>query len=291
MDTFARGEVWGDGAGGAKALLVTYAAGGGAAATWPIFVGHPCRLLCKGTIGGTVPTSVELMVQVSLDGGATWENVQAEYIGTDGFVAVRDAEYRLAGAADPPPIAVTVPAECVVQILAKRTGGGVDTTLYLEAHPKDPLSSFAGLGGGAALPESVVSDVLLCFDDGAAPPAALAIAAGPGWTDTDGEEWHPSGAALYGVALVSVTVAGGETAIQCRIRVRRAGTAAPEFLALATNSVVAGVEDVDAHIVDLPLTASDWLLHLPVMPGMEYAIDFRRTAGGPEALAWFIFWR
>jgi len=254
-----------------------------------VYVDQQCELVLTITGGGDPATYYEFEVQDSDDGGTTFYTVPIRYgFDSDGIRVQTAGIYRKTAAAAERWIVRCQP-ERVVRFRARRVAGTVDTTLLITGTAREAIGSDSvGVPISSVIPSSLSATP--CFDDGATPPAALAIAAGPGWTDTDGDEWHESDVALYGAIRMIITAAGGETEIQCRLRERRTG-AAVEYQALATNSVVTGVEDMDPHIINLPLVTGNWSVPFPVKPGCEYAVDFRRTGGGPTALADFLFWR
>ena len=273
MNPFRLGELFGDGALGDQALTVAMAVSAGDGA---VFIDHQCELLVYGVVDGTAPTRVEWEVQVSYDGGTTWA-VIPPHTGVDESAA-RPHQWYGAG---PFFSLIRLPHEVLARVRAMRVDGAADTTLRMTGTAREPSSAYDDSMVFERRPSA--------FDNGAGAAFALGAAV---WTETNGVEWHPSGSATSMSLDIAVVLGGGCTALQARVRKRVSAVLVAEFMVLATNSVVGGVEDVDVHVVDLPLATGGYSLELPCRPGREYAVDiYQANDGNPTAQAWLDFSR
>lgn len=275
-DILGRAEIWGDGSGAAKALTTSLVAGTAGATARPDFrVRGPSELLIETTMAGTAVDALDLRLDISNTGGTRWDDVSdllpATIPAVTGFFRV------------------VLPESADYRFLAARIGGDATSTLLMMAQPREPRSVVPGSSLASTVDDSYAARSM-CFEDGAG--AAEDVSAGS-WTDSSGAvSWFSAGRANRGSIDIAATAAGGPTAFQARITKRKDATASTEYLLAATNSVVGGVEDVDAHVIDLPVATGNISCEFPVEPEHEYKVELTRTGGtGLTALAYFNFTR
>ena len=283
MVPFRTGELWGDGAGGAEALTTAYVA---TAAADAVFVDHECDICCLMTLPGVAPTSVEVQALVSVDGGTTWTVLGHDYADAAGTRLALAETVQRDGAVATHMWEWKIPHECLLRLQAKRTGGlAVDTTALIMGYARSAIERPAP----AVSAGSVASSRYLAFADGTG--AAEAVSNGA-WTDS-GETtlWFPSGVANSGTIDLSWTTVGVPTAFRARVLKRLSATTAAEFALAGTNYISAGVEDVDPHVIELPIataTAPGLTASFQCEPGYEYKLQLWRTGGTSiHALAYF----
>jgi hypothetical protein len=148
MDRFNRGFLWDDGAGGAKALTTAFVEG------VEFFTGVESHILLGITLGGVVPTSVELQAEWSPDRGATWYPFDAKVYDTGGVFLVNDKVYSMGSVANGfHTVTLNLPNYTLCRISLKRTGGaGATALVWGEGRPFVKGASSEGAGGGGGVP-------------------------------------------------------------------------------------------------------------------------------------------
>jgi hypothetical protein len=132
--------------------------------------------------------------------------------------------------------------------------------------------------GGRLEVDASYSSIVECFSNGSGGGKAV----GETWTETTviAEKWRAAERAdSASINLVSVVV-GTPSKVALRIRKRVSSTVPTEYLLLATNAIVGGVEDCTVgHTVNLPVTTGNWCYSFRVEKGYQYAVEFIRTGG------------
>ena len=270
MRPFARGEIWGDGVGGARALAIDFEAG----ELGDLFIGEDCEILLHALCGGLAPTRIRVDLQFSTDNGATFWRMTRQETDSAGLDQIADRQLNGEGAG-PHLFRVVVPRGILLRVLVRRVGGDATTTCFVQGSAHAPSAGEGGGGGGGAGAYEYLEQ---CFSN-AAGAAGFAIADGA-WTTTQNaaQEWHAAQSGVFGSVQFEATVAGGPTAFRMRLR-RRAVGGTTVYRPVASNSIVAGVEDVSEHVYALEIVTGNRCVPIAVEPGHEYAVDFWRTGG------------
>lgn len=166
MTAFISGEIWGNGAGAAKALTVGYVASTSA----PLIISGPVDLFCKATIGTTAADSVEIRLDWNFPNAADY--LPIPYVKDEiETVEFGDRIYKVDGTLGDHSIILHIPRDFQVRVMAKRTGGGAGTTMLLTgfARSAENGSILSALGSSATasealnmqLPDSSVTNIVL----------------------------------------------------------------------------------------------------------------------------------
>lgn len=321
-------ECWSDGSGSSASVP----AGPGAHAPSPaaaadqlwVPVGCADTLVIEAEVGGAGDDWIELQVRESPDDTTTTLEAVAVDSVVDGAVDTEVASEQISGAVGTwRTREIAVRPGTALLVLAQRAGIKAATLL---AHARlyrlgRGGSGSGGPGGGevtvTSAPETDVDVVSVggdsvpttettgampvedvdcgaatpvsAFDDGAS--GARSISDGS-WTSTSGTQWHSSGRYNLLTVYIDMNVDGAETVLQARILSRVSSTVSQARQPLATNNVIDGVEDVDLHVLELPLEDNNYTYYFPCEPDREYSVDFYQEDGAAtEAQAFFSFSR
>jgi hypothetical protein len=217
-----KGYIWPDAAGAPIALTAVYVPG------LAFQVMNENQIMCKATLpaGGVPDQALLVRVDISFDGGTTWENgwdelsVPAYTVGDHGF-------------------AVDVPRHCTARISLRDVLADPDTTCSVYAYARTWDFEVQNRYELIEL-EQVHRHGVLIWDDGAG--VADAVGAAFAYGPAGGTRWVPVGRANVG-EIWAVTTGGPPTSLLMRMEEsfdEGATFAAPPHI----NSVITGVANI-----------------------------------------------
>jgi hypothetical protein len=274
---FGKGELFGNGAGAAKALATTDWTSGDKGA---VFLRHETELVITVTNSVLATTKLELRVLWSPDEGVTYIPLTTPKK-SNGVVIHEPMIHQLdtsSGSIGSHYGVIPVPTVGYVDVQVRRTGGGAGSAVYVSGYAREPgYFNKSALVGESSGPTVVSSDVDAWSNAGAAKALTAAFVAHGTW-------FSSLNANDMLLSLVLSNSGGGPTS--CDVILEWSPDNGVTAYRLPAINLIAGglVSQDDEEYTTPSSTTYNHSIRCPIDPGISYRVSAKRTGGATLSL-------